>query len=72
VLFPEKAPWLDDLLAELLAFPKGRNDDQVDSVSQLLTHVRLAPRAVLAGAITFRIGNPFERVFPSYSHGTPW
>jgi phage terminase large subunit-like protein len=50
VLFPEKAPWLDDLLAELLAFSKGRNDDQVDSVSQLLTHVRLAPRAVLAGA----------------------
>jgi predicted phage terminase large subunit-like protein len=31
------APWLDVFLAELLAFPYGRYDDQVDSVSQFLT-----------------------------------
>ena len=36
VLLPEDAPWLGDLLDELLAFPKGRHDDQVDSVSQFL------------------------------------
>ena len=36
VLLPEDAPWLDDLLAELLAFPNARHDDQVDSVSQFL------------------------------------
>ena len=35
-LLPERAPWLDDFLAELLAFPGGRHDDQVDSVSQAL------------------------------------
>ena len=31
------APWLEDFLFELLAFPYGRHDDQVDSVSQFLT-----------------------------------
>jgi predicted phage terminase large subunit-like protein len=36
VLLPEKAPWLDDFRAEILAFPYGRYDDQVDSVSQFL------------------------------------
>jgi predicted phage terminase large subunit-like protein len=33
---PKEADWLDDLLLEFLAFPHGRHDDQVDSVSQLL------------------------------------
>ena len=32
----DAAPWLADFLNELLAFPNGRHDDQVDSVSQLL------------------------------------
>lgn len=36
VLLPERAPWLDDFLAELLAFPGGRHDDQVDSLAQAL------------------------------------
>ena len=36
VLLPEEAPWLADFLDELLAFPRGRHDDQVDSVSQFL------------------------------------
>ena len=33
----KNASWLDDFLHELLAFPNGRHDDQVDSVSQFLT-----------------------------------
>jgi predicted phage terminase large subunit-like protein len=37
VLFPAKrTPPLDDFLAELLAFPHGAHDDQVDSTSQFL------------------------------------
>ena len=36
VLLPEEAPWLDDFRNEILAFPYGRYDDQVDSVSQFL------------------------------------
>ena len=36
VFLPEEAPWLAEYLAELLAFPAGRHDDQVDSTSQAL------------------------------------
>ena len=36
VFFPNDAPWLAVLMNELLAFPNGRHDDQVDSVSQFL------------------------------------
>ena len=36
VVLPRDAPWLDVFLNELLAFPNGRHDDQVDSVSQFL------------------------------------
>jgi predicted phage terminase large subunit-like protein len=36
VLLPRQAEWLDTFLLELLAFPNGRHDDQVDSVSQFL------------------------------------
>jgi predicted phage terminase large subunit-like protein len=38
VFFPKEAPWLADLEAELFAFPRGRHDDQVDSISQALGH----------------------------------
>jgi predicted phage terminase large subunit-like protein len=30
VYFPRNAPWANDLVAELLRFPAGKNDDQVD------------------------------------------
>lgn len=36
VYLPSEAPWLDTFMLELLAFPNGRHDDQVDSVSQFL------------------------------------
>ena len=39
VHLPENAPWLGDLMHELLAFPNSRHDDQVDSVSQFLNWV---------------------------------
>jgi predicted phage terminase large subunit-like protein len=32
----QDAPWVDDLVAELLGFPGVRHDDQVDSISQAL------------------------------------
>lgn len=35
-LLPVEAPWLDDLRKELLAFPNGKYDDQVDSVFQFV------------------------------------
>jgi hypothetical protein len=36
VHLPRQAPWLDDLKAELLAFPHGPHDDQVDAIAQAL------------------------------------
>jgi predicted phage terminase large subunit-like protein len=36
VHLPRNAPWLDDLRSEVLAFPRGVHDDQVDSISQAL------------------------------------
>ncbi len=48
VLLPERAPWLQDFQTEILPFPLGRHDDQVDSLSQFLSWVsrpkRLGPR----------------------------
>jgi hypothetical protein len=38
VFFPKEAPWLRDLEEELFAFPNGRHDDQVDSISQALSY----------------------------------
>jgi predicted phage terminase large subunit-like protein len=39
VHFPEEAPWLDELMVELLGFPGVRHDDQVDSISQALAFI---------------------------------
>ncbi len=44
VFLPRQAPWLDDLRAEILAFPHGMHDDQVDSISQALSWMS-RPRA---------------------------
>lgn len=35
VYLPKDAPWLDALLSELLTFPAGRHDDQVDALGTL-------------------------------------
>ncbi|MBX9615559.1 MAG: hypothetical protein K2X25_08185 [Caulobacteraceae bacterium] len=35
-LLPRNAPWLEDLRSEMMSFPNGRYDDQVDSISQFL------------------------------------
>src|SRR2546430_724988 len=40
VRFPQRAPWLEEITAELLAFP-GRHDDQVDALTQGLAWGRV-------------------------------
>lgn len=40
MFLPKAAPWLDDFKSELLQFPNGRHDDQVDSMSQFLNWKR--------------------------------
>ncbi len=39
VLLPQNAGWLDSFKAEVLAFPYGKHDDQVDSLIQLLDEI---------------------------------
>ncbi len=36
VHLPKSAPWLQDFQSEVMQFPNGRHDDQVDSLSQFL------------------------------------
>ena len=36
VLLPREVPWLTDFKSEILRFPHGTHDDQVDSVLQVL------------------------------------
>ena len=40
VLLPVKANWLSSLRDELVQFPNGRHDDQIDSMTQFLKWVR--------------------------------
>lgn len=40
---PDQADWLDVYLKELLAFPRGKHDDQVDSTSQFLSWITTRP-----------------------------
>lgn len=47
VFRPARAPWLDDFRTELLAFPHGVHDDQVDALSQLLNWMRTKSRYTL-------------------------
>jgi predicted phage terminase large subunit-like protein len=48
LLLPRSAPWLDDFIAECLAFPNGVHDDQVDA----LAYGALAAGNVGRGSIT--------------------
>jgi predicted phage terminase large subunit-like protein len=47
VLMPRGASWLADYLHELTSFPGSKHDDQVDSTTQALHHMR-ASRSALA------------------------
>jgi predicted phage terminase large subunit-like protein len=46
----DDAGWTDDFLNEVLAFPRGRYDDQVDALSQFLTWARSRARHISSGA----------------------
>lgn len=40
VILPKDAPWLEGFQSEVLSFPKGTHDDQVDALIQLLENVQ--------------------------------
>jgi predicted phage terminase large subunit-like protein len=73
VLFPTRAPWLENLEAELFAFPASRFDDQVDSISQALGHqiqVSSWNAKSAAGFSKFVEGLAMEQYWRSM--GRPW
>jgi predicted phage terminase large subunit-like protein len=74
VFFPNQAPWLADLEAELFAFPSDRHDDQVDSISQALGYKRPSSywtEASLKGYSELASGLHAEAFFARLA-GRPW
>jgi predicted phage terminase large subunit-like protein len=51
VFLPEKAPWLNAYLHELVTFPRGKFNDQADSTSQALDWAK--ERAIESGYMTW-------------------
>lgn len=56
VHLPKEAPWLSEFMLEILAFPHGRHDDQIDSVSQFLNWAECyrTPIVSVSGPIIIR------------------
>jgi predicted phage terminase large subunit-like protein len=52
VFIPLVAPWIEDLRLELIQFPDGKHDDQVDSITQFLGY---AERKRMRGPTAVRI-----------------
>jgi len=53
IYLPKEAPWLDQYLNELTAFPNGKYDDQADSTSQALGWIKEA--ATTGGLVQFYV-----------------
>ena len=55
---PAFAPWVDDFIAEAAAFPSGRNDDQVDAMTQALNRLRSTNGGLIIPEFQLTV-NPF-------------
>ena len=72
VYFPERAPWLAELEAELFAFPGSRHDDQVDSISQAINHIAKSGAYKFSLWANVNVGPPLQRRFPWDPFGPQW
>lgn len=50
------APWVSDLIEEAAAFPNATNDDQVDALTQALTHLAVTQPKQRTGTRFYNIG----------------
>ena len=60
VYLPKSAEWLGEFLTELLSFPNGRHDDQVDSVSQFLRWLQADALNQISFPVLFVVSRPRE------------
>ncbi len=75
VFIPEEAPWLDEFLNEMMAFPSVKHDDQVDALTiGLDAMARMVSRdaefATTPLTMTSSLNNQFASM-PSFSDFTP-
>ncbi len=56
VWLPQNAPWIEDYVEELAAFPNAAHDDQADSTSQALARFLHKPRKKLVPEIEPEVG----------------
>jgi predicted phage terminase large subunit-like protein len=40
LILPKQALWIDEFVKELLSFPQGRHDDQVDALAHIMRHTQ--------------------------------
>jgi hypothetical protein len=64
VYLPKSATWLGEFLTELLSFPNGRHDNQVDSVSQSLCWLQNGALNQINFHVPFVVYSPREFLPP--------
>jgi len=76
IILPNEAPWLADFESELLAFPRGRYDDQVDALLLLLDwftqNAYYLEPTPLCGPILVPLANPHGDFFGSMPTIRDW
>jgi phage terminase large subunit-like protein len=61
ILLPKSARWMPEFLAELVAFPHGRHDDQVDALAYAAADLVMSrTRAVSLKLADFPSADPFS------------
>jgi predicted phage terminase large subunit-like protein len=71
IVLPKEAPWLADFEAELLTFPNGRNDDQVDALLLFLDWFQKRERYDHSLATTYCGGPLFYIIEDGVLKGVP-
>lgn len=64
VLFDKEAPWYDTFMMELITFPRGKHDDQVDAFAHIgLGLAKMVPTYTAQDLAQFEYDEEFEDSF---------